>query len=339
MPNNVLVTGAAGFIGYHLSHALLKEGREVVGLDNLNEYYDVRLKKERLALLQKYPNFRFAKLDIADASAMHAFFKKENFDLVLHMAAQAGVRYSMTHPHAYVQSNLVGFMNILEACRMLRVQHLVLASTSSVYGLNTKMPFSEHDIASHPISFYAATKRAGELMAHTYAHLYHLPCTVLRLFTVYGPWGRPDMAFFLFTKAILEGKPIDVFNHGNMERDFTYIDDAVEGILKVSLKAPQGSPKWNGKSPDPATSSAPFRIYNIGNSQPVNLLNCIEVLESCLGKKAKKNFKGMQPGDLPATFADTSDLSQDFGYRLQTPLQKGIEQFVDWYRKYYTYKI
>jgi UDP-glucuronate 4-epimerase len=331
----ILVTGAAGFIGFHLTQRLLTTGVEVVGLDNLNDYYDVFLKKDRLVQLQDYPNFRFCYLDLADREGMAALFEEQQFDIVVNLAAQAGVRYSLKNPHAYVDSNVVGFLNILEGCRHSEVKHLVFASSSSVYGANTKMPFSVHDNVDHPVSLYAATKKSNELMAHTYSHLYGVPTTGLRFFTVYGPWYRPDMALFLFTKAIMSGKPIDVFNHGKMQRDFTYIDDIVEGIVRVMDKIPGGNPDWSGLTPDPGTSKAPYQIYNIGNNQPVELLRLIEVLEDCLGQKAEKNILPMQPGDVVATYADVEDLVQAVGFKPSTPIETGVAQFVDWYRKYY----
>lgn len=335
MTKPILVTGAAGFIGFHLSRHLLKEGKGVVGLDNLNCYYDVQLKKERLSLLKENPRFRFVKGDIADQKAIEKIFLRYRFEKVLHMAAQAGVRYSRTHPHSYVRSNLVGFMNILEASRKVKAKHLVFASSSSVYGANRTIPFSEHQGVDHPVSLYAATKRAGELMAHAYSYLYGLPITALRYFTVYGPWGRPDMALFIFTKAILKGKPIEVFNHGRMKRDFTYIDDIVEATLRIFQKIPNPNFKWNAKRGDPATSSAAFRIYNIGRGHPVPLLKAIKILEGCLGLKAKKRFKGLEPGDVPQTYADTSDLAMDFGYKPKISLREGIGHFVEWYQEYY----
>lgn len=330
----VLVTGAAGFIGYHLCQRLLKEGRRVVGVDNLNSYYDVKLKRARLALLQDHANFEFEQVDIADRKELENIFQCHSFDLVLHMAAQAGVRYSLTHPHAYIDSNIMGFTNILETCRHSDVKHLVFASSSSVYGSNGKMPFSVHDNVDHPVSLYAATKKANELMAHSYAHLYDLPCTGLRFFTVYGPWGRPDMALFLFTEAMIKGKPIDVFNYGKMRRDFTYIDDIVEGVMRVSEQVPQGNESWSSEKPDPASSKAPYRIFNIGNNEPVELLALIETLEKALGVKAEKNLLPLQPGDVPATFADVSHLVESVDYKPMTPVETGVQKFVDWYREY-----
>ncbi len=332
---NVLVTGAAGFIGFHLSRRLLAAGCRVVGLDNLNPYYSVKLKQDRLAQLEPHPGFTLARVDLADRSAMGRVFEENRFDAVVNLAAQAGVRYSLANPHAYVDANLVGFMNILEGCRHHRVGHLVFASSSSVYGANTRMPFSVHDNVDHPVSLYAASKKANELMAHTYSHLYGLACTGLRFFTVYGPWGRPDMALFLFTEAILEGRPIQVFNHGRMQRDFTYIDDIVEGVVRVMGRLPAPNPAWSGECPDPGTSYAPFKIYNIGNNQPVELNAFIAVIESVLGRTAHKEYLDMQPGDVPATYADVDDLMADVGFKPATPIRKGIERFVAWYRGYY----
>ena len=331
----ILVTGAAGFIGFHLSRRLLEGGNEVVGLDNLNPYYDVTLKEARLSLLEKNGSFHFIRTDIADRKAMEALFKAERPDIVVNLAAQAGVRYSLENPHAYVESNIVGFTNILEGCRHRKVQHLVFASSSSVYGANTRMPFSVHDNVDHPLSLYAATKKANELMAHTYAALYGLPCTGLRFFTVYGPWGRPDMALFLFTRAILEGRPIDVFNEGRMERDFTYIDDIVEGVARIMDRTPAPDPAWNGARPDPSSSFAPYRLYNIGNNHPVALMDFIAILEDHLGRKAQKNFLPLQAGDVPATFADVDDLMADADFKPATPIAEGIGRFVAWYRDYY----
>jgi len=331
----ILVTGAAGFIGFHLSRRLLNDGWEVVGLDNLNDYYDVSLKEARLAILQKENYFRFIRADLSDRKAMETLFEKENPGIVVNLAAQAGVRYSIDNPHAYVDSNLVGFMNILEGCRHQHVKHLVFASSSSVYGANTKMPFSVHDNVDHPISLYAATKKANELMAHAYASLYKLPCTGLRFFTVYGPWGRPDMALFLFTKAVLEEKSIDVFNDGKMKRDFTYIDDIVEGVTRVINKPPVPNAAWRGDFPDPSSSFAPYKIYNIGNNNPVLLMDFIGYIEEYLGKKARKNFLPLQAGDVPASFADVDDLMADVGFKPATPVAVGIERFISWYREYY----
>lgn len=331
----VLVTGAAGFIGFHLAKRLLGRGDAVVGLDNLNDYYDVNLKHSRLKQLEAIPGFGFVQADLADRQRLPELFASEKFDVVVNLAAQAGVRYSIQNPHVYIDSNIQGFLNILEGCRHSGVGHLVYASSSSVYGANTKMPFSVHHNVDHPVSLYAATKKANELMAHTYASLYGIPCTGLRFFTVYGPWGRPDMALFLFTRAILEGRPIDVFNFGRMQRDFTYVDDIVEGIVRVMDRAPAPDPAWSGDSPDPATSYAPYRVYNIGNNQPVELLNFIEVLEDALGMKAVKNLLPIQPGDVPATYADVDDLMRDVGFRPATPIDVGIRRFVEWYREYY----
>jgi UDP-glucuronate 4-epimerase len=330
----ILVTGAAGFIGAATALRLLARGDSVVGLDNLNDYYDVALKHARLARLLPQPAFRFVKLDLADRAGMSALFAAEGFDRVVHLAAQAGVRYSLTNPQAYVESNLVGFGHVLEGCRHGGVQHLVYASSSSVYGGHTRMPFSEHDNVDHPVSLYAATKKANELMAHTYSHLFKLPTTGLRFFTVYGPWGRPDMALFLFTKAILEGRPIDVFNHGKMRRDFTYIDDIAEGVIRVLDRPPQANPCFDKQTPDPATSWAPYRLLNIGNHHPVELMAYIEALEQALGKTATKNFLPLQNGDVPATYADTTELERLTGFSPKTPVVEGVRRFVDWYRDY-----
>lgn len=334
-PRRVLVTGAAGFIGFHLSKRLLERGDRVVGLDNLNDYYAVSLKEARLNQLTGKENFTFTRLDLADRAGMTELFARQRFDVVINLAAQAGVRYSLINPHAYVEANLVGFMNILEGCRHHAVGHLVYASSSSVYGANTSMPFSVHDNVDHPVSLYAASKKANELMAHTYSHLYRLPTTGLRFFTVYGPWGRPDMALFLFTKAILAGKPIDVFNHGRMRRDFTYIDDIVEGVIRVVDRPAQPDPAWSGEKPDPGTSTAPYRVYNIGNHNPVELMYLIEVLEEALGRKAQKNLLPIQPGDVPATYADVEDLVRDVGFKPDTSIEEGVKRFVAWYREYY----
>lgn len=331
----ILVTGAAGFIGFHAARRFLAEGNVVVGVDNLNDYYDVNLKKARLALLEKKAGFRFIKADIADRERVSALFKEEKPEVVVHMAAQAGVRYSLVNPYVYADSNLTGFINILEGCRHQKIRHLVFASSSSVYGANTQMPFSVHHNVDHPVSLYAATKKANELMAHSYANLYNLPCTGLRFFTVYGPWGRPDMALFLFTKAILEDRPIDVFNEGRMLRDFTYIDDIVEGIFRVAGKIPEPDVNWNGNHPDPGTSFAPYKIYNIGNNKPVELFEFIRTLEIHLSRKAKMNLLPMQPGDVPKTFADVDDLMKDAGFKPATSIQDGIRNFVKWYREYY----
>jgi UDP-glucuronate 4-epimerase len=332
---NILVTGAAGFIGFHLSQKLLARSINVVGIDNLNDYYDPELKRARLAILKSSPLFKHVDLDIADRQGMVDLFAADQFDAVVNLAAQAGVRYSLENPHSYVDTNLVGFVNVLEGCRHSGVRHLVFASSSSVYGANAVLPFSTHQNVDHPVSLYAATKKANELMAHTYSHLFGLPTTGLRFFTVYGPWGRPDMALFLFAKGIIEDRPIDVFNHGKMQRDFTYIDDIVEGVCRVIALPPVPNPAWDRMNPDPGTSYCPYRIYNIGNNQKVELMRYIEVLEDCLGKKAKKNFLPMQPGDVPATFADVEDLSRDAGFKPNTPIEQGIRSFVDWYRDYY----
>jgi len=331
----ILVTGAAGFIGMTTALRLLARGDEVVGLDNLNDYYSVQLKLDRLARLQAHAGFRFVRLDVADREGMAALFAAEKFERVIHLAAQAGVRYSLINPHAYVDSNLVGFVNVLEGCRHHQVQHLTYASSSSVYGGNTQMPFSVHDSVDHPVSLYAATKKANELMAHTYSHLYGLPTTGLRFFTVYGPWGRPDMALFLFTKAILEGRPIDVFNHGRMQRDFTYVDDIVEGVIRVSDRAASANPDYDAARPDPGTSNVPYRVFNIGNHQPVQLLDYIGAIEDALGMKAQKNLLPMQPGDVPATYADIDALTEWTGFAPQTTIHEGISRFVDWYRGYF----
>ena len=331
----ILVTGAAGFIGYHVAKRLLERGERVVGLDNLNDYYDVRLKEARLEQLTPFERFHFVKLDLTDRTGMSEVFAAHGIRHVVHLAAQAGVRYSLVNPHAYVESNLVGFLNILEGCRQTKAAHLVYASSSSVYGGNTRTPFSIHDNVDHPLSLYAASKKANELMAHTYAHLYGIPCTGLRFFTVYGPWGRPDMALFSFTKAILEGTPIDVFNDGKMSRDFTYIDDIVEGVVGVLDRPATPNPHWSGPDPDPGTSFAPYRLYNIGNHQPVELLTFIAVLEAAIGKTAEKRFLPMQPGDVPATYADVDDLIRDVSFKPDTPIEVGIGRFVRWYRQFY----
>jgi UDP-glucuronate 4-epimerase len=331
----LLVTGAAGFIGMHVCKRLLGRGDSVVGLDNLNDYYDVSLKEARLAQLTEEERFSFVRLDLADREGMTALFARERFDVVVNLAAQAGVRYSLVNPHAYVEANLVGFMNVLEGCRHYAVKHLVYASSSSVYGANTALPFSVHDNVDHPLSLYAASKKANELMAHTYSHLYALPTTGLRFFTVYGPWGRPDMALFLFTRAILAGAPIDVFNHGQMRRDFTYIDDIVEGVVRVVDRPASPNPAWSGERPDPGSSAAPYRLYNIGNNQPVELMHLIEVLEAALGKAAVKNFLPIQPGDVPATYADVDALIDDVAFKPDTPIAEGVRRFVAWYREFY----
>lgn len=331
----ILVTGAAGFIGYHLSAHLLRTGQRVIGVDNLNDYYDVALKRARVQQLERLEGFRFEHADIADAPAMERLFATHQFDLVHHLAAQAGVRYSLKNPRAYVRSNLDGFVNILEGCRHGGVKHLVFASSSSVYGANTVTPFAVGQNVDHPVSLYAASKKANELMAHAYAHLYRLPVTGLRFFTVYGPWGRPDMALFLFTRAMLAGEPIDVFNNGEMERDFTYIDDVIEAVARVGERPAAANPAWSGAAPDPASSTAPYRIYNIGNHAPVRLSRLIDLLEQKLGVKAIKNLLPMQPGDVPATFADVGDLARDFGFAPSTPIETGLSRFVDWYRAHY----
>ncbi len=333
--NKILVTGAAGFIGFHLCKRLLERGEKVVGLDNLNDYYDVNLKLSRLKQLTGERNFNPVKLDLDDGDGIAGLFREEKFGIVINLAAQAGVRYSLINPYSYIDSNITGFLNILEGCRHSEVKHLVFASSSSVYGANTKMPFSVHNNVDHPVSLYAATKKANELMAHTYASLYKIPCTGLRFFTVYGPWGRPDMALFLFTKAILENRPIDVFNYGKMQRDFTYIDDIVEGVVRVMEKIPGPNPDWSGDDPDAATSYAPYKLYNIGNNNPVELMKFIETIEQCLGKKAEKKLLPIQAGDVPATYADVDDLMRDVGFRPETPIEEGIRKFVEWYKWYY----
>jgi UDP-glucuronate 4-epimerase len=332
---NILVTGSAGFIGYHVSQRLLTNGYPVIGIDNLNDYYDVNLKKARLTRLETNPQFSFIKMDIAERQQMSSLFEKEKPEIVVHLAAQAGVRYSLINPYAYLESNLTGFLNILEGCRSIKTQHLVFASSSSVYGANTQMPFSVHHNVDHPVSLYAATKKANELMAHTYACLYNLSCTGLRFFTVYGPWGRPDMALFLFTKAILEDRAIDVYNSGKMQRDFTYIDDIVEGVVRVIHKLPEPDQNWDGSRPDPATSFAPYKIYNIGSNNPVELLEFIHTIEKQLGKKVKMNLLPIQPGDVPKTYADIDDLMKDVDFRPSTSIEDGIRHFVAWYREYY----
>lgn len=331
----ILVTGAAGFIGYHLIKKLLANNIAVVGVDNFNDYYDPSLKRDREKQLRTHPAYTPMELDIADRAATAKLFADNKFDVVVNLAAQAGVRYSLKNPASYVDTNLVGFANLLEGCRHSKVGHLVFASSSSVYGANTNTPFSVHDNVDHPVSLYAASKKANELMAHSYSHLYGLPCTGLRFFTVYGPWGRPDMAYFLFTKAILAGKPIDIFNNGKMKRDFTYIDDIVEGVLKVINQVPTANPKWDSNSPDPATSYCPYRIYNIGNNQQVELMRFIEVLEDALDKKAEKNFMPMQNGDVRATYANIDDLANDVGFAPKTSIEEGLRKFVDWYKSYY----
>lgn len=332
---HILITGAAGFIGAALALRLAERGDRITGLDNLNNYYDVKLKEARLARLTVKPGFDFVRGDITDAAAMKALFAGQKFDAVVHLAAQAGVRYSLENPKAYIDSNLVGFGHILEGCRHGGVKHLVFASSSSVYGANKRLPFSEHDNVDHPVSLYAATKKANELMAHSYAHLFGLPCTGLRFFTVYGPWGRPDMALFKFTRGILAGEPLPVFNRGKMIRDFTYVDDIVEGVIRVVDRPATPDPKWNGERPDSARSSAPWRIYNIGNHQPIELMRYIEVLESCLGRKAILDLQPIQPGDVPSTYADTAELQAATGFKPATTVETGVRRFVEWYRDYY----
>lgn len=331
----ILVTGAAGFIGFHLARRYLDAGRPVVGLDNLNDYYDVSLKQARLDVLRRNPAFEFIRADLADAGALNRLFAQCKFEVVVNLAAQAGVRYSLTNPQAYVESNLLGFVNILEACRHHGTRHLLYASSSSVYGGVTKLPFSVHQNVDHPLSVYAATKKSNELLAHTYSHLFRLPTTGLRFFTVYGPWGRPDMALFIFTRAILAGKPIPIFNHGRMARDFTYIDDIVDGVFRLTDRLPEPDDAWNSDAPDPGRSNAPYRLYNIGNSRPVPLMQLIAVLENCLGIEAKKQFLPMQPGDVPETYADIADLARDVGFSPRTDIEDGVAKFVAWYRDYY----
>ena len=334
---NVLVTGTAGFIGFHLTRRLLSNGVHVTGIDDLNPYYDVKLKEDRLQILQAEPNFSFYKSNIAERERLVDIFDAQHFDVVVNLAAQAGVRYSLQNPYAYVDANLVGFVNLLECCRHHKTPHLVFASSSSVYGANTHMPFSVHDNVDHPVSLYAATKKSNELLAHSYSHLYGLGCTGLRFFTVYGPWGRPDMALFLFTKAIYDGQPIQVFNHGRMKRDFTYIDDIVEGVVRVMGRPPQPNPSWDANRPDPGTSYTAYKIYNIGNNQPVELTDFIAAIEAAVGKTARKEMREMQAGDVPATYADIDDLVRDVGFRPDTPLEIGIRRFVEWFRDYYNY--
>ncbi len=331
----ILVTGAAGFIGYYTAKQLAERGEDVVGLDNFNDYYDVRLKESRAALLEPFDNFRMERMDLQDRPAMDKLFAEEKFDKVVHLAAQAGVRYSIENPHSYIESNITGTLHVLEGCRHNNVEHLVYASSSSVYGANTAMPFSIHQNVDHPLALYGATKKANELMAHTYSNLYGLPTTGLRFFTVYGPYGRPDMALFMFTRNIIEGKPIDVFNYGNHRRDFTYVEDIVEGVIRTMDHTAEPNPKWDAADPDPGTSMAPYRIYNIGNQQPVELMRYIEVIEECVGKKAEKNLLPLQPGDVPDTYADTADLAADVGYQPSTPVEVGVRKFVDWYVDYY----
>ena len=331
----VLITGAAGFIGNNLALRLLERGDEVIGIDNLNDYYDPTLKEARLARVADNPGFTDVRINLEDRDGIAEVFKKYKPNRVVNLAAQAGVRYSLENPHSYIDTNIVGFMNILEGCRYNDVEHLVYASSSSVYGSNTSMPFSVHDNVDHPVSIYAATKKANELMAHTYSHLYRLPTTGLRFFTVYGPWGRPDMALFLFTRKILAGEPIDVFNYGKHRRDFTYIDDIVEGVIRTLDRTPEPNPDWSGDAPDSATSTGPYRLYNIGNNQPVELMHYIEVLEDCLGKKAEKNMLPLQPGDVPDTYADVKDLIDDTGYKPDMSVETGVANFVAWYKEYY----
>jgi len=337
MPNyTVLVTGAAGFIGFHVAQRLLSEGREVVGLDSVTDYYDPKLKEARLDILKASSNFRFAKLDLADRAASRSLFEQYRFPAVIHLAAQAGVCYSLENPHAYVDANLEGFLNVLEGCRHNGCKHLLFASSSSVYGANAKLPFSVRDNVDHPISLYAASKKANELMAHSYSHLFRLPATGLRFFTVYGPWGRPDMAIFIFAKAILGGQPIKLFNHGNMRRDFTYIDDVSDAVVRLLDRPPEGNPDWNGERPDPATSTAPWKIYNIGNNKPEELMYVVSILEKEFGRRATTEMLPMQLGDIPATYADVEDLYLDIGFRPSTTIEDGIARFAKWYREYYT---
>jgi UDP-glucuronate 4-epimerase len=331
----VLVTGAAGFIGFHVTQRLLSEGREVVGLDIVNSYYDPKLKEARLDILKRDPNFSFVKLDLADRSAIKSLFEQHRFPVVIHLAAQAGVRYSLENPHAYIDANLEGFINVLEGCRHNGCKHLLFASSSSVYGANTKLPFSVQDNVDHPISLYAASKKANELMAHAYSHLYRIPATGLRFFTVYGPWGRPDMAMFIFAKAIVSGTPIRLFNHGNMRRDFTYVDDVSQAVVRLMDRPPQGDPNWSGDRPDPATSTAPWKIYNIGNNNPEQLMHVVALLEQEFGREAIKEMLPMQPGDVPATYADVEDLARDIGFRPSTTIEDGIKRFAGWYRDYH----
>jgi len=331
----ILVTGAAGFIGFHVTQRLLQSGQRVVGLDNLNAYYDPQLKAARLAVFWNDPRFHFERVDLADRDAIREVFARQRFPVVIHLAAQAGVRYSLQDPHAYVDANLVGFANILEGCRHHGCRHLLFASSSSVYGANTRLPFSVHDDVDHPISLYAASKKANELMAHSYSHLYGIPCTGLRFFTVYGPWGRPDMALFIFAKAILEGQPIKLFNRGQMRRDFTYVDDVTEALLRLIDRAPQGNPDWSGAAPDPGSSAAPWRIYNIGNNRPEELMQVVALLERELGREVHKELLPMQPGDVPATYADIEDLTRDIDFRPATSIEDGVRKFVAWYRDFY----
>ena len=339
MNKKILITGAAGFIGFHLSKKLCESGWDVSGLDNLNDYYDVNLKKDRLNILIPSKNFTLHKMDLSDREAVKKLFAEEKFDYVVNLAAQAGVRYSLINPYSYIDSNISGFLNILEGCRHNPVKHLIYASSSSVYGANTRMPFSVHDNVDHPVSLYAATKKANELMAHSYSNLYKISTTGLRFFTVYGPWGRPDMALFIFTKNIVEGKPIDIFNNGKMKRDFTYVDDIVDGIIKLLPETPEPNPDWNGDSPDSATSFAPYKLYNIGNNQPVELMKFIEVIEDNIGRKAIRNYMPMQPGDVPATYADVDDLMNAVGFKPSTSIEDGISRFIKWYKEYYKINI
>lgn len=332
---HILITGGAGFIGFHLAHRLIKEGHTVVAIDNMNDYYDVQLKRDRVAQFHGVDSFRFVEMDLAHDEAMDALFAKEGFSHVVNLGGQAGVRHSILEPRSYVQANMVGFANVLEGCRHNNVEHLLYASSSSVYGLNTSMPFSPHEAVNHPVSLYAASKKANELMAHSYSHLYNLPTTGLRFFTVYGPWGRPDMAYFLFTKAILAGEPINVFNNGCMRRDFTYIDDIIEGVYRVILQKPKANPSWNANKPDPATSSAPYRIYNVGNNNTIELGHFIKIIEDYLGRKAVKNMMPMQDGDVKATYANVDDLMTDTGFKPRTTVEEGIAHFLNWYRAYY----
>jgi UDP-glucuronate 4-epimerase len=333
--HKILVTGAAGFIGFHVAQHLLSGGRGVVGLDSLNDYYDPKLKESRLDILKRDPNFSFVKLDLADRAATSLVFAQHRFRTVIHLAAQAGVRYSLQHPHAYVDANIEGFINVLEGCRHNDCRHLVFASSSSVYGANTKLPFSVQDNVDHPVSLYAASKRANELMAHSYSHLYRIPATGLRFFTVYGPWGRPDMAMFIFAKAIIEGKPIKLFNHGHMRRDFTFVDDVSEAVVRLIDRPPQGNPAWSGEKPDPATSAAPWKIYNIGNNHPEDLMHVVSLLEKEFGRAAAKEMLPMQPGDVPATYADIDDLAREIGFRPATTIENGVAKFAKWYRDYH----
>jgi UDP-glucuronate 4-epimerase len=333
--NAILVTGAAGFIGFHVAQRLLSSGRDVVGLDSVNDYYDVRLKEARLDILKRQPNFTFVKSDLADRERTRSLFQQHRFPVVIHLAAQAGVRYSLENPHAYTDANIEGFLNVLEGCRHNDCRHLLFASSSSVYGANTKLPFSVQDNVDHPISLYAASKKANELMAHAYSHLYRIPATGLRFFTVYGPWGRPDMAMFIFAKAILERRPIRLFNHGNMRRDFTYVDDVVEAIARLIDRPPQGNPEWSGARPDPSSSAAPWKIYNIGNNRPEELMHVVSLLEKEFGHAATKEMLPMQPGDVPATYADIEDLARDVGFRPSTTIEDGIARFADWFRGYH----